>query len=130
MPQVVRRFHRIESARARSNFEGSGIGLALVKELVELNGGSYHAPTAPKARAPPLPSRLPFGDRASSRRPNVVATGGTPAASSVLAEAYLQEALRWTPADADPGTGEDRTGGPTPAAPVKPGVDSGDTPGR
>ena len=39
MPRLFERFHRIENARARSN-EGSGIGLALVKELVGLHGGT------------------------------------------------------------------------------------------
>ena len=42
MPRLFERFHRIESARARSN-EGSGIGLALVQELVGLHGGTITA---------------------------------------------------------------------------------------
>ena len=42
MPRLFERFHRIESAHARSN-EGSGIGLALVKELVNLHGGAIKA---------------------------------------------------------------------------------------
>src|SRR4029078_12869468 len=36
LPRLFERFHRIEGARSRT-FEGSGIGLALVKELVELH---------------------------------------------------------------------------------------------
>ena len=39
LPKVFDRFHRIESTRGRSH-EGSGIGLALVLELVKLHGGS------------------------------------------------------------------------------------------
>ncbi|BCI91958.1 hypothetical protein NIIDMKKI_71640 [Mycobacterium kansasii] len=39
MPRLFERFHRVETVQARSN-EGSGIGLALVKELVGLLGGS------------------------------------------------------------------------------------------
>ena len=42
MPRLFERFHRIETAGARST-EGSGIGLALVKELVGLHGGTITA---------------------------------------------------------------------------------------
>jgi signal transduction histidine kinase/CheY-like chemotaxis protein len=38
LPHLFERFHRVEQARGRSN-EGSGIGLALVAELVALHGG-------------------------------------------------------------------------------------------
>ncbi|WP_460711494.1 hybrid sensor histidine kinase/response regulator [Lysobacter terrae] len=42
LPRVFERFHRVEGARGRS-FEGSGIGLALVQELVHLHGGTVRA---------------------------------------------------------------------------------------
>src|SRR5436305_12704147 len=38
LPRVFERFRRIENARSRS-FEGTGIGLALVHELVRLHWG-------------------------------------------------------------------------------------------
>ncbi|HYQ04625.1 MAG TPA: ATP-binding protein [Polyangiaceae bacterium] len=38
LPRVFERFHRVAGAQGRS-FEGSGIGLALVHELVRLHGG-------------------------------------------------------------------------------------------
>ncbi|MEI9952491.1 MAG: ATP-binding protein [Pseudomonadota bacterium] len=38
LPRVFERFHRVAGARGRS-FEGSGIGLALVHELVRMHGG-------------------------------------------------------------------------------------------
>ncbi len=41
LPRVFERFHRIEGARGRS-FEGSGIGLAMVREIAELHAGSVH----------------------------------------------------------------------------------------
>jgi signal transduction histidine kinase/CheY-like chemotaxis protein len=39
LPRVFERFHRVEGARSRSH-EGTGIGLALVKELATLLGGT------------------------------------------------------------------------------------------
>ena len=39
LPDLFDRFHRVEGAIGRS-FEGSGIGLALVSELVKLHGGA------------------------------------------------------------------------------------------
>ena len=42
LPRLFERFHRVESPGARSG-EGSGIGLALVRELVRLHGGDIRA---------------------------------------------------------------------------------------
>ena len=39
LPNLFKRFHRVRGARGRS-YEGSGIGLALVHELVRLHGGT------------------------------------------------------------------------------------------
>ncbi|WP_408891139.1 ATP-binding protein [Myxococcus faecalis] len=38
LPRIFERFHRVQGAHGRS-YEGSGIGLALVQELVKLHGG-------------------------------------------------------------------------------------------
>ena len=59
IPRLFERFHRIENARARSN-EGSGIGLALVKELVSLHGGSITADSS-LGRGTEFTVSLPFG---------------------------------------------------------------------
>jgi PAS domain S-box-containing protein len=37
-PKIFERFHRVENSRGRS-FEGTGIGLSLVRELAQLHGG-------------------------------------------------------------------------------------------
>ena len=42
IPRIFERFHRIEGTRARTH-EGSGIGLALVSELVRMHGGEIRA---------------------------------------------------------------------------------------
>ncbi|MGX6608211.1 SpoIIE family protein phosphatase [Micromonosporaceae bacterium Da 78-11] len=94
MPRLFERFHRIENARSRSN-EGSGIGLALVQELVGLQGGTIAA-TSVVDEGTTFTIRLPFGVAhlpADALAPAEV--GGT---APVTADPFVQEALRWLPA--------------------------------
>ena len=91
LPRLFERFHRIEGARSRSH-EGSGIGLALLKELVRLHGGQVGVAsevgvgTAFVVRIPRGFGHLP-ADRirpAHWRR-----------ATGLAAAPYVQEAARW-----------------------------------
>ncbi|MFZ0831809.1 MAG: response regulator, partial [Mycobacterium sp.] len=100
MPRLFERFHRIETARARSN-QGSGIGLALVKELVGLHGGSIVADSAEGAGTT-FTIRLPLG--AAHLPADHVASTEDARAASGLAAPYVQEALRWLPDDVEPAT--------------------------
>ncbi|GAA4609307.1 PAS domain S-box-containing protein [Actinoplanes octamycinicus] len=91
MPRLFERFHRIDNARSRSH-EGSGIGLALVKELVGLHDGTITADSEP-GKGTVFTIRLPFGSGP------VVADGAATAVSATV-EPFLQEANRWLPGDA------------------------------
>ncbi|MGE2720289.1 SpoIIE family protein phosphatase [Mycolicibacterium celeriflavum] len=95
--RLFERFHRIENVRARSN-EGSGIGLALVKELVELHSGSIIAHSTEGAGTT-FTIRLPFGTAHLPADAITSAAEGRSAAGG--AEPYLEEALRWLPPDSD-----------------------------
>jgi signal transduction histidine kinase len=68
LPKVFDRFHRIEGVRSRSQ-EGSGIGLALVKELVKLHGGRSTWP-AVSAQGPRSPCACRWARRTFKASPS------------------------------------------------------------
>ncbi len=74
-PLLFDRFHRVTGAWSRSH-EGTGIGLALVRELAELHGGSVSVHSEPGGGSEFL-VRVPFGtahlpaDRISDEPPGV-----------------------------------------------------------
>ena len=93
MPRLFERFHRIPSARSRSN-EGSGIGLALVRELVGLHHGTITADSTAGAGTA-FTIRLPFGhDHLPAAN---VAPAAGPDMVSAAAGPFVEEALRWLP---------------------------------
>ncbi len=99
LPHVFERFHRVAGARGRTH-EGTGIGLALVQELVRLHGGTIAVASVPGVGTTFTVS-LPAGtahlppDRISAPRPPGASTTGA---------AFVEEALRWLP-DAEPAPG-------------------------
>jgi len=93
MPRLFERFHRIENARARSN-EGSGIGLALVSELVQLHGGTITA-FSTEGKGTTFTVRLPLGH--AHLPTEAIVPAGHAAAVSATADPFVQEALRWLP---------------------------------
>ncbi|WP_327138774.1 SpoIIE family protein phosphatase [Nocardia sp. NBC_01327] len=103
MSRLFDRFHRVEHARSRST-EGSGIGLALVKELVGLHGGTITARST-ENRGTAFTIRLRFGH--AHLPPDAVVDPQPVAVGVPTAEPFVQEALRWLPATeldpADPG---------------------------
>jgi PAS domain S-box-containing protein len=93
LPRLFERFHRVQGQRSRS-FEGSGIGLALVQELVKLHGGTI-AVESKVGRGSTFTLRLPFGS--VHLPPEHVGARRTSELSPGRADAYVEEALRWLP---------------------------------
>src|SRR5215468_1661420 len=111
LPHLFERFHRVEGARGRS-IEGSGIGLALVQELVRLHGGQAGV-RSEVGSGSTFTVSLPFGTAhlpaERLRAPRRDAPVG------MRAEAYVQEAVAWL--------GEDGFEGDGPAAVVSDDLD-------
>jgi len=93
LPRLFERFHRVEGARGRS-FEGSGIGLALVKELVEIHGGRIGAESE-EGRGTAFTIALPLGVAHLPERQ--LHSGRELAPTGAKAQAFVEEALRWLP---------------------------------
>ncbi|MGW0705166.1 SpoIIE family protein phosphatase [Streptomyces sp. NPDC002643] len=91
LPRLFERFHQVHGAPARTH-EGSGIGLALVKDLVQQHGGTITAGSRP-GRGTTFTVEIPFGTAHLSPPPR---TGpervGTPAGPSRRATAYAEAA--------------------------------------
>jgi PAS domain S-box-containing protein len=97
LPKLFQRFHRVRNARSRTH-EGSGIGLALVRELVRLHGGEIEVEsregvgTTFTARLPKGQQHLPAERIGAKRELGTTRTGAQP---------FLEEALRWLPAETE-----------------------------
>ncbi|WP_320781314.1 SpoIIE family protein phosphatase [Streptomyces sp. CRN 30] len=102
IPRLFERFHRIENARSRSN-EGSGIGLALVRELVGLHGGTITADST-EDEGTTFTVHLPYG---ADHLPPEALVSAERRSVSAAADPYVQEALRWLP-DGTGGTARGR----------------------
>jgi PAS domain S-box-containing protein len=93
IPHLFERFHRVSGARSRS-YEGSGIGLALVAELIDLHGGTVTASSVVD-EGTRFTVRLPFGTTHLPPERIVAPLDGTPPAVSVAAQGFLAETSQW-----------------------------------
>jgi PAS domain S-box-containing protein len=96
LPQIFDRFYRVPIARSRT-YEGAGIGLALVQELVRLHGGTIDV-TSVVDEGTVFTVSLPYGD-AHLAGP----VRGDARVSSIQSSAYVDEAIGWLAADATTG---------------------------
>ncbi|UVT15877.1 MAG: PAS domain S-box protein [Nitrospira sp.] len=93
LPKLFERFYRVENMRSRTH-EGSGIGLALVQELVKLHGGTVRVES--KMGAGSLFSiSIPFGYAHLSA--DQIGGARTLASTALGVSPFVEEALRWLP---------------------------------
>lgn len=110
LPHLFRRFHRIPEARGRTR-EGSGIGLALVHELVRLHGGSVRVDSAP-GQGSRFTVSLPKGkEHLPADRIGVPSMLDS---TALGAEHFLEESLRWHPVAEAPACAPDPSRRPSP----------------
>ncbi|MEV0395650.1 SpoIIE family protein phosphatase [Polymorphospora rubra] len=117
LPLVFERFQRVVGRRGRSH-EGTGIGLALVRELTELHGGRVAVDSRPDVGST-FTVTLPFG---TGHLPgDQLIAGDVEPVESDTARLYLAEAERWAGAEPSP---------PTAVTAGRPGPSAGDDTGR
>jgi signal transduction histidine kinase len=93
LPRLFERFYRIERVKARTH-EGTGIGLALVRELVSLHGGTIDV-ASEEGKGTTFTVSIKTG---TAHLPLTHMTAGAPTASpGKAATAYVEEALHWLP---------------------------------
>ena len=110
LPRIFERFHRAPSGASRT-YEGSGIGLALVKELVKLHDGTVNVDSKP-GRGTRFTVSLPRG-KAHLRSDQL--TGDLSHDPSLAGHAYVAEAMQWLGTEGPTPLSEtrDRSGKPT-----------------
>jgi PAS domain S-box-containing protein len=95
LAKIFDRFHRIEGAKGRT-IEGTGIGLALVRDLVELHGGLISVESE-VGRGSRFKVSIPFG---TAHLPKQQVMLETPAASPIShAVEFTEEAMQWLAED-------------------------------
>ncbi len=93
LPRLFERFHRVEQVKSRTH-EGTGIGLALVRELVSLHGGTIDV-SSEEGKGSTFTVSMPAGTaHLPAEHTGTAAPGGSPANT---ARAYVEEALHWLP---------------------------------
>jgi signal transduction histidine kinase/CheY-like chemotaxis protein len=104
VPRLFERFHRIEGQAGRSQ-EGTGIGLALVNELVKLHGGMIDVISRP-GEGTAFKISIPTGTAHLPRERLRHEDAAQPFSPGPIA--FVEEALRWLPDAQVPESGIER----------------------
>lgn len=99
LPRVFERFHRIENSKGRT-YEGTGIGLAMIQELVKLHKGKIGVTSEP-GKGSTFYVEIPFG---TAHVPSAELAGANNQGDAVVTEpadtlgtSFIQEAQGWLP---------------------------------
>jgi len=122
--RVFERFHRVEGTRARTH-EGSGIGLALVRDLVRLHGGQVEV-TSAVGRGTTFTVSIPTGG--GHLHAAQASSEATSPRDGSRAERFVTEALGWLPESSHPELlfGAETTGASATAARILVAEDNAD----
>jgi signal transduction histidine kinase/DNA-binding response OmpR family regulator len=114
LPRVFERFHRVKDARARTH-EGTGIGLALVQELVRLHGGTVGV-TSEEGKGTTFTVEIRTGT--SHLPPERIDVERQVTGTRVGAAPFVEEALRWLPRSGESAAPPSDFDSSTPFSPV------------
>ncbi|MEH1897382.1 MAG: ATP-binding protein [Nostoc sp.] len=107
IPHLFERFHRVKGAQGRT-FEGSGIGLSLVQELVQMHGGTVKV-TSVLGAGSCFTISIPTGY--AHLPPDRISAPRTLASTALGATPYLEEVQRWLPEESRGSRGRREAGG-------------------
>ena len=93
LPRMFERFHRIEHNRGRT-YEGTGIGLALVQELVKLHGGTVGVEST-LGEGSVFTVTVPLGK--AHLDPDCIGKASNVASTAIASSTFVEEAVRWLP---------------------------------
>jgi signal transduction histidine kinase len=99
LPRLFQRFHRVRNSEARTH-EGTGIGLALVQELVRLHGGDIVVNSV-EGKGTSFTVTIPAGAQHASKDHTLA--NRSQASTATGSAVFIQEANHWLPETADTG---------------------------
>jgi PAS domain S-box-containing protein len=110
LPRMFERFHRVENAMGRT-YEGTGIGLSLTKELVQLHGGTISVESI-EGKGSTFSVSIPFG---REHLPSTQVSEHEQELMNPVSDIFIEEArsmMPKTPAPHDAKSANGRTGAP------------------
>ncbi len=97
LPHIFERFHRVEGGKSRS-YEGSGIGLSLVQELVKLHKGTLEVESVEDQGTTFTVTLFKGTDHLPQDRIGIEQTSRSSALGSA---SYVEEAIHWLPEESE-----------------------------